>query len=229
MNGAADLGGMMGFGPVVPEPEDERFHAEWERRIFALVLAMGAAGRWSIDAGRFARESLPPSVYLNSSYYAIWTLGLERLLVAAALVGADELADGRAHRPGADVHAWTPDEAKAAFAAGAPYTRPAPGPARFAVGDTVRTRVLHPTGHTRLPRYARGKVGTIERLHGAHVFPDSNAHGEGERPEWLYTVRFSGRELWGDAADPTLTVDIDAWQTYLEPLARAGDVGADAL
>jgi len=229
VNGAADLGGMMGFGPVVPEPEHERFHAEWERRILALVLAMGAARRWSIDAGRFARESLPPSVYLTSSYYAIWTLGLERLLVAAGLVEADELAGGRSRGPGAEVRAWSPDDARAAFAAGSPYTRPAPGPARFAVGDAVRTRVLHPTGHTRLPRYARGKQGTVERVHGAHVLPDSNAHGRGERPEWLYSVRFTGRELWGDAADPTLTVSIDAWDSYLDPLASAGDVGAHAL
>ena len=117
------------------------------------------------------------------------------------------------------MHAWTPDEARAAFAAGSPYTRPAPGPARFAIGDTVRTRVLHPTGHTRLPRYARGKVGTIERVHGVHVLPDSNAHGNGERPEWLYTVRFRGRELWGDAADPSLTVTVDAWESYLAPTA----------
>ena len=201
----------------MPEPEDERFHAEWERRVLALVLAMGAAGRWSIDAGRFARESLPPPVYLNSSYYAIWTLGLERLLVAHGPRGRRPSwpRGGRA-RPGADVRAWSPDDARAAFAAGSPYTRPAPGPARFAVGDTVRTRVLHPTGHTRLPRYARGKQGTVERVHGAHVLPDSNAHGHGERPEWLYSVRFSGRELWGEAADPTLTVAIDAWESYLE-------------
>jgi nitrile hydratase beta subunit len=216
MNGAADLGGMMGFGPVVPEPESERFHEEWERRALALVLAMGAARRWSIDASRFARESLPPPVYLGSSYYAIWTRGLERLLVASGLVGEDELADGRARRPGAAVQAWSPDEARAAFAAGSPYARPESGPARFAVGDAVRTRVMHPTGHTRLPRYARGKAGVVERVHGAHVLPDANAHGAGERPEWLYTVRFTGRELWGPDADPGLTVAIDAWESYLE-------------
>jgi nitrile hydratase subunit beta len=217
VNGAADLGGMMGFGPVVPEPENERFHAEWERRALALVLAMGAAGRWSIDTSRYARESLPPPVYLTSSYYAIWTLGLERLLVASGLVEADELAEGRAREPGVAMHAWTPEEAKTAFGSGSPYTRPAPEDARFAVGDAVRTRVLHPSGHTRLPRYARGKAGIVERVHGAHVLPDSNAHGNGERPEWLYTVRFSGRELWGDAADPTLTVSIDAWESDLVP------------
>jgi len=229
VNGAADLGGMMGFGPVVPEPEDERFHAEWERRILAMVLAMAAAGRWSIDRSRFVRESLPPSVYLGSSYYAIWTLGLERLLVATGLATAEELAEGRAHGPGAEVRAWSPEDARTAFAAGSPYTRPAPGRARFAVGDAVRTRVLNPEGHTRLPRYARGKQGVVEAVHGAHVLPDSNAHGRGERPEWLYSVRFSGRELWGEAADPTLTVSIDAWDNYLEPLAGAGDVGAHAL
>ena len=222
MNGAADLGGMMGFGPVLPEPEHERFHADWERRALALVLAMGAAGRWSIDASRFARESLPPPVYLSSTYYAIWTLGLEKLLVASGLVGEDELAAGRATRPGADVRAWSPDEALARFAAGSPYTRPATAPARFAVGDAVRTRVMHPIGHTRLPRYARGKSGVVERVHGAHVLPDANAHGGGERPEWLYTVRFTGRELWGPEADPGLTVAIDAWESYLSGNSGAG-------
>ena len=203
MNGAADLGGMMGFGPVVPEPEDERFHAEWERRILALVLAMGAARRWSIDAGRFARESLPPPVYLNSSYYAIWTLGLERLLVATGLVGEAELAEGRAREPGADVRAWSPDDARAAFAAGSPYTRPAPGPPVRGRRHRAHPRAAPHRAHPAAPLRPR-QAGTVERVHGAHVLPDSNAHGRGERPEWLYSVRFIGRELWGEAADPTL-------------------------
>jgi nitrile hydratase beta subunit len=216
VNGAADLGGMMGFGPVVPEPEGERFHAEWERRALALVLAMGAARRWTIDAGRFARESLPPAIYLTSTYYAIWTMGLERLLVATGLVSADELASGQAIGPAQHVRAWSPDEARAAFAAGSPYTRAATTEQRFAVGEAVRTRVMHPTGHTRLPRYARGKAGVVDRVHGVHVLPDANAHGEGERPEWLYTVRFTGRELWGQDADPTVTVTVEAWESYLD-------------
>ncbi|MBA3907693.1 MAG: nitrile hydratase subunit beta [Pseudonocardiales bacterium] len=222
MNGAADLGGMMGFGSVIPEPEDERFHADWERRALALVLAMGAAGRWSIDASRFARESLPPSVYLSSTYYAIWTMGLERLAVAAGLVGADELEAGRAIRPGAAVRSWNPDEALAAFAAGSSYARPTPEPPRFSVGDAVRTRVMHPVGHTRLPRYARGKAGVVGRVHGAHVLPDANAHGAGEQPQWLYSLRFTGRELWGPDADPTLSVTIDAWESYLEAPGNSG-------
>jgi nitrile hydratase beta subunit len=217
VNGAADLGGMMGFGPVVPEPEDERFHADWERRALALTLAMGAAGRWNIDAGRHARESLPPGEYLTSSYYAIWVKALERLLVAAGLVQAEELAQRRALGPGGAVRVLAAARVPAVLAAGSPYDRPVTGAPRFAAGATVRTRNIHPTGHTRLPRYARGRTGVVQRVHGAHVLPDANAHGAGEQPQWLYTVRFDGRELWGEAADEDLAVTIDAWEGYLDP------------
>lgn len=210
----ADLGGMMGFGPV--EPDGVLFHADWERRALALTLAMGAAGRWSIDASRHARESLPPAQYLSSTYYAIWVAALERLLVTAGLVTADELAQRRVSGPGADVRAWDAADVTRVLAAGSPYDRPAQAPARFAVGDAVRTRVLHPAGHTRLPRYARGVAGVVERVHGAHVLPDSNAHGGGEQPQWLYTVRLDGRALWGEESEPGLTVTIEAWEGYLE-------------
>lgn len=213
MNGAADLGGMMGFGPVADD--GELFHADWERRALALTLAMGAAGRWSIDASRHARESLPPAQYLSSTYYAIWVAALEHLLVTADLVSTDELGRGRARTPGADVRAWDAAAVTRVLAAGSPYDRPAQAPARFAVGDAVRTRVMHPRGHTRLPRYARGVAGVIERVHGAHVLPDANAHGDGEQPQWLYTVRIDGAELWGIDAEPGLTVTIEAWESYL--------------
>lgn len=216
MNGAADLGGMMGFGPVEPEPEGEYFHAGWERRVLALTLAVGAAGRWSIDASRHARESLPPGIYLTSSYYAIWAMALERLLVEHGLVGADELAAGRALRPGVSVPVLDAARVPAVLAARNPYDRPVSAPPRFAPGDPVRTRVIHPPGHTRLPRYARGKTGVVQRVHGAHVLPDSNAHGAGEAPQWLYSVRFDGRELWGEDADDTLAVTIEAWEGYLD-------------
>ena len=228
MNGAADLGGMMGFGPVLPEPEGEYFHADWERRALALTLAAGANGRWNIDASRHARESLPPAQYLTSSYYAIWTAALERLLVAAGLVGADELAQRRVLRPGAPVRrVLAAADVPAVLAAGSPYDRPVDAPARFGVGDRVRTRVMHPRGHTRLPRYARGKVGVVTRVHGAHVLPDTNAHGAGEHPQWLYSVRFPARELWGEDAEPDQTVSIDAWEGYLDPVdAPEQDPGA---
>lgn len=207
---------MMGFGPVVPEPEGEYFHADWERRALALTLAIGAAGRWNIDMSRHARESLHPADYLSSSYYAIWVKGLERLLLATGLVDAGELARGRAASPGAAVRAWSADDVRGVLAAGSPYDRPAATPARFAVGAAVRTRVLHPAGHTRLPRYARGRSGEVVAVHGVHVLPDAHSRGDGERPEWLYTVRFDGRELWGAAAEPGLGVTIEAWESYLE-------------
>lgn len=218
MNGAADLGGMMGFGPVVDD--GQLFHADWERRALALTLAMGAAGRWSIDASRHARETLPPAQYLSSSYYAIWIAALERLLVSSGLVGADELAQGRPSTPGADVRAWDRADVARVLATGSRYDRGVDAPARFAVGDAVRTRVMHPEGHTRLPRYARGVTGVVERVHGAHVLPDTNAHGAGEQPQWLYTVRIDGSALWGADAEPGLTVTIEAWEGYLESGAR---------
>ncbi|HEX6404380.1 MAG TPA: nitrile hydratase subunit beta [Pseudonocardiaceae bacterium] len=218
MNGAQDLGGMMGFGPVRPEHDDKRFHADWERRALAMVVATGATGCWTIDAARHARESLPPGEYLTSSYYEIWTRGLEALLVDAGLVTADELAQGRLLGAGDTLtHVLRPGDVAQVLAAGSPYDRPVAKPARFAMGDWVRTRNLHPAGHTRLPRYARAKEGVIERLHGGFVFPDTNAHGAGECPQWLYTVRFEARELWGDSADPAHTVAIDAWESYLDP------------
>jgi nitrile hydratase subunit beta len=219
MNGAADLGGMMGFGPVVPEPEGEPFHADWERRALAMTLAIGAAGRWSIDAGRHARESLPPALYLNSSYFTIWITALERLLVDRGLVTAAELAQRKAMRPGEPVRVLRAADVAATLAAGSPYDRPVADPPRFAPGQQVRTRNTHPTGHTRLPRYARGRIGVVERVHGAHVLPDASAHGEGEQPQWLYAVRFDGHELWGADAEPGLGVTIEAWESYLEPIA----------
>ncbi len=218
MNGAQDLGGMMGFGPIQIEQDEPWFHAEWERRAFGLTLAMGATGSWNIDMSRHARESLPPSEYLTSSYYEIWTKGVEKLVVAAGLVSDEELRLGQALAEPAPIkRVLKAEDVPAVLARGGPAERPLEQPARFAVGDRVRTLNMHPQGHTRLPRYARGRIGVVELVHGAHVFPDANAHGQGERPEWLYTVCFLGQELWGEQADPTLSVSIDAWESYLEP------------
>lgn len=218
MNGAQDLGGMMGFGRIDREADEPWFHADWERRALGLTLAMGATGQWTIDMSRAARESLHPADYLSSSYYEIWTKGLEKLVLRQGLVTEDELAAGHALGPPKPVaRVLKAETVPAALAKGSPCERPAQTPARFAVGDRVLTRVMHPAGHTRLPRYARGKRGFVERVHGAHVFPDSSAAGQGENPQWLYTVRFSGPELWGEEADPNLVVSIDAWESYLEP------------
>ncbi|WP_417767210.1 nitrile hydratase subunit beta [Stappia sp.] len=217
MNGAQDLGGMMGFGPVVPEPVKPVFHEEWERRAFALTLAMGASGEWTIDMARFARESMNPALYLSSSYYQIWLAGLERLLDERGLVSPEEIAAGRslaAGRPPKRVLAAA--EVGATLTRGGPTERERTVPARFRTGDRVRARNMHPDGHTRIPRYCRGHAGIIEVIHGAHVFPDTSASGDGEQPAWLYGVAFEARELWGDDCDPALTVRIDLWEPYLD-------------
>lgn len=211
----ADLGGRSGYGRVIPEPEGELFHASWEPRALALTLAMGSTGSWNIDMGRSARETLPD--YAHLSYYALWISGLQRLMAERGLVGPDEIAAGRmltAPKPVARVLAAA--DVHRVLATGSSSQRVASSPARFSPGDRVRTREGDVPHHTRLPRYARGKVGSVERLHGAHVFPDTNAQGLGEQPKWLYTVAFSGRDLWGSDPAPGLTVSIDAWEPYLE-------------
>lgn len=225
MNGAQDMGGVMGFGPVVPEPNEPVFHGEWERRAMAMTVAMGPVGGWSIDASRFARENLPPLDYLSRSYYEIWFSGLVRLLIDRGLMTTAELEAANAQAPQAEgsqakvAHALSADDVGPFLAKGRPTERTISAPARFAIGDRVRARNIHPTGHTRLPRYVRGHIGTVTLLHGAHVFPDTSAAGTGEAPQWLYTVRFAGTELWGEAADPSVTVSVDAWESYLEPVA----------
>ena len=223
MNGAQDLGGMMGFGPIAIEADEPWFHAAWERRAFGVTLAVGATGAWNLDMSRHARESLHPADYLTSSYYEIWTKGVEKLVVQTGLVSEEELRARHALTPPTPVKRVLKADAVAiALALGGPTERPAEQPARFAVGEQVVTRNMNPAGHTRLPRYARAKRGVIERVHGVFIFPDTNAHGQGESPQWLYTVRFSGPELWGGEADPTLAVSIDAWESYLEPDVDAG-------
>jgi nitrile hydratase len=218
MNGAHDMGGQHGFGRVEPEPDEPVFHADWERRAFALTLAMGATGEWNLDASRYARESLPPAEYLTKTYYEIWLAGLEKLVEERGLVADEELAAGRsfgAARPVARTLAGA--DVERTLGRGGPTEREPVRPARFAEGDRVRARNLHPPTHTRLPRYVRGHAGTVVAMHGAHIFPDAHAHGGGEDPQWLYTVRFDARELWGEAADPTAAVSVDAFEPYLEP------------
>jgi nitrile hydratase len=220
MNGVHDMGGQHGFGPVVPEPDEPVFHADWERRAFALALAMGATGTWNLDGSRFARESIPPARYLASSYYEIWLGALEHQLEEHGLVSPAELEAGRALAPATPVErTLAAADVPATLGRGGPTLRDAQRPARFAAGDRVRARTMHPETHTRLPRYVRGHVGTVEHVRGPHVFPDTHAHGLGEQPQWLYTVSFDARELWGEAADPTVRVSTDAFEPYLEPAA----------
>ncbi|MBI3434980.1 MAG: nitrile hydratase subunit beta [Proteobacteria bacterium] len=216
MNGVHDMGGMDGFGPVSPQADEPVFHAVWEGRVMAMMRAMGAAGAWNIDMSRYSRETLPPDVYLSSSYYRKWLLGMELLLLDRGFVDAGEIAAGHALRPAKQLRRgkFTPADVERVMSRGK-FGRAAPAPARYRPGDRVRARNMHPPTHTRLPRYVRGHVGLVERVHGCHAFPDSLAVGGGDDPQWLYTVVFGGRDLWGDDADPTLTVSVDAFEPYL--------------
>lgn len=223
MNGPHDVGGAHGFGPVEAEPDEPAFHASWEGRTLALHVAMGATGAWTVDQMRFARERIAPARYLAISYYESFADALERLVVESGLVGPEELAAGKtigAAQPVRRILA-AGDVAKV-LSRGASSRRPDTGPARFAAGDVVRARNIHPATHTRLPRYVRGHVGTVTHVLGCHVFPDTRAHGQGDQPQWLYTVRFTGPELWGPGTDPMVSVAVDAFEPYLEPADGGG-------
>lgn len=218
MNGVHDMGGMDGFGKVEPELNEPVFHTAWEARVLGMVRAMSAAGAFNIDASRFYRETLPPDVYLASSYYKKWFLGLEDMLLAKGFITADDVAAAHAVAPAKPLKPGklVADDVPRTMVRGT-FTRTAPAPAKFKAGDRVRAKNIHPSGHTRLPRYVRGHVGIVERDYGCQVFPDSAANDAGENPQWLYTVVFDGPELWGADSDPSVKVSVDAFEPYLEP------------
>jgi nitrile hydratase beta subunit len=224
MDGVHDLGGMQGFGPVERERDEPVFHAPWEAAVLAMMRAAGARGLYNIDEFRHGIERMEPAEYLRASYYEKWLDGISRLLVEKGVVSQDELAArGEFFRARPDAPAREavkgpqPAGARASWDWLQSSVRDVPVRPRFKPGDAVRTREMHPHGHTRLPRYARGRRGVIHRLHGIHVFPDSNAHGQGEQPQPLYSVQFEARELWGDSAEPNEQVHLDCWESYLLP------------
>jgi nitrile hydratase beta subunit len=202
----ADLGGQDVPGAIVQEPEGEYFHGPWEPRVMALVVAMGPTGMSNIDMNRAVRETLPN--YRDLSFYEIWLAALEKLALQKGV-----LSDS----PPPPKQVLRADSVVAVIKKGFPASRPAVRLARFSIGDRVRTAAVQPDHHTRLPAYARGKVGVIARIHGAHVFPDSNARELGESPQWLYTVIFDDRELWGERArSQHAVISVDAFEPYLE-------------
>ena len=217
MDGVHDMGGTDGFGKVEVEQNEPPFHAKWEGRVLAMQRAMGYAGAWHIDHSRFAQEKLAPHVYLSSSYYQRWALAMEKNVLERGYADPDEMKAGRALRPGKTLkRKLTPEVIQQGLTRSSFY-RQQQAPPRFKVGDRVRTKNIHPPTHTRLPRYARDKVGVIQMQHGCHMYPDSVAVDQGDNPQWLYTVVFDGRELWGPDADPTVKVSIDAFEPYLDP------------
>lgn len=218
MNGVHDMGGMHGLGPIGHQPNEPAFHELWQARLFALRRGMGAWGKWNIDATRHAIEKLPAAQYLSQEYFQRQFEAFLHMLVAAGFITPQEIVDG--HAQGSQkiaTPAMTPESAASMIRKGVAYNREIPVQAHFEVGQAVHTRNLNPTGHTRLPRYARDKIGSIDRCHGVFVFPDSNAHFQGEKPQPLYSVRFEARELWGAQAAASDSVYLDLWEDYLEP------------
>lgn len=220
MNGIHDLGGMHGFGPIEREADEPLFHADWEGRVFAMSRLIKQQGYFSSDENRNGIEHMAPADYLRSSYYERWLASLVSILIQRGVLTGEEL-DARVDllRRDPDAAPRPGDSAPPAPARSAPLPSPPLAP-RFAVGDAVITRNIHPTGHTRLPRYARGKRGIVQIVHGPQVLPDLNAHGLGEQLQMVYSVRFDGGELWGGSAEPGHTVAIDLWESYLEPAQR---------
>ena len=218
MNGVHDLGGMHGFGPVERVPGAPTLEP-WEAAVVAITNDTMRAGLYNIDEFRHGIERMEPVHYLGSSYFEHWLDGIVRLLVEEGVIDAAEL-DMRtsAYAEGRDVEiAITGSPAPPAPVGGGTVRREIADPPRFSVGDPVRTQTWAPGGHTRLARYARAKRGTIHAHRGAYVFPDANAHGLGEQPGHVYSVRFDAAELWGATAEPGTTVFIDLWEPYLLP------------
>jgi nitrile hydratase subunit beta len=223
LNGVHDIGGMDGFGAIQPEADEPVFHEPWESRVFGMSMVGAGLPPITLDARRHELERLPPLIYLSSSYYERWLARIDAALVEAGTLTREEIdrrmqefaADPERPVPRGENPAWAEGLAKA-LRAGRPAKRTIRQKPRFAIGDRIVTRNLNPHGHTRLPRYARGKHGVIAAHHGAHVFPDANAHGLGENPQHLYTVRIATRELWGGNAEPNESVLIDLWESYLE-------------
>jgi nitrile hydratase len=208
------MGGMQGYGPIDIEDPGVVFHHDWERRAFALIVATNTAGQWNIDRSRAVRESLPPLQYLSNTYYQIWLDAFQKQLLDTGMVAQTELTDAKAHGPGLPgVRALNAQQMPAALQTGWPSERPTTQPAKFMLGQRVRTIEAHPRTHTRLPAYCRDKQGLITGLHGMHVFPDKSAHGPDE-PQWMYTVEFTAHEIWG--ADTTASsISLNCWEPYL--------------
>jgi nitrile hydratase subunit beta len=218
MNGIHDMGGMQDMGPVQAEKSEPVFHADWESRMFGMNLLMGGWGKWNLDASRHSRELIPPADYLRMSYYEKWLYGMTDLIVKSGIATRAEIDSGKS-APGSIKVIPRVTAANAVAFATAPVSarRDDNVPATFNVGGRVRARNINPVGPTRSPRYVRGKTGTIERDHGVFVFPDTNGRFVGEKPQHVYSVRFSARELWGEQASPQDSAYVDLFDDYLEP------------
>ena len=218
MDGIHDMGGMQGWGRVPFDPTEPAFKAGWEGRAFAIcLLSMNRLTGQNLDAMRHALERLHPLEYLRNGYYGRWLLMAETLLTDSGVI-AEGAVDARARKLRGDDVTEPPDPVlnKPDYTATGPGSlRPVDDPPRFKVGEQVRAKDIHPAGHTRLPRYIRGRVGTVKRILPSALLPDTNAHFLGENPQHCYGVAFDSTELWGSEAEP-FVLHIDLFDSYLE-------------
>lgn len=219
MDGIHDLGGKHGFGPVERESDESVFHEPWEAKMFAIMLASGPAGAWQCaDRFRHLIERIDPVSYLSDGYYGRWLGGIETGLVEAGVLSSEDI-QARYVELGGNPEARIAARPKANPEPLGPipeaiHSQREVPPARFHVGDEVVTDTNVKPGHTRLPAYARGKQGRIIACHQGWVYPDTNAHGQGEQPKNLYTVEFTGMELWGENSE-AMTLCLDLFEPYL--------------
>jgi len=217
MDGIHDMGGMDGFGPIPIKEKEPVFHAVWEARVWAMNTALGAWGVWNIDAGRYTLEQLDPALYLSSSYYQRWLYRTENLLVDHDLVSRKEIETPPAQRQIKKLQEpLSLDEILIRQSRARSARLDEEISPKFCVGDPIRVRNIHPEGHTRVPRYVRGKIGVVDKDHGVFIFPDTNAVFEGKSPQHLYSIRFEAGELWGAKAVAQDKVYVDMWDDYLE-------------
>jgi nitrile hydratase len=223
MNGIHDMGGMHGFGPVVRDTGEPHRLTEWEARVEAILDLVESQGIFNIDEFRHGIEQMQPAHYLRASYFERWLATIEYNLLQKGVLAAGEV-DARTNLLSQQPSAGLPEPGGVRSWNPAPQPTPeppaAPSAPRYSIGEPVRVRNIHPEQHTRMPRYVRGKRGTIHMVHDPEVFPDTHAHARGENPQAVYNVRFEARELWGDSAEGRQTVSIDLWESYLEPATR---------
>lgn len=221
MDGAHDMGGMHGFGPVVAPGSELPYHERWEPRIFALHLLTGFEGLGAGPGGRQTREEMDPASYLAASYFERWMWSAEQRMLRKGTIMEGEV-EAMMERLAAGEP--VPEHADAEMAERmigrlqrrAPMDPP-PADARFGAGDRVRVRRMRPDGHTRCPRYVRGVAGTVERVRGADKLPDLTTYGKPAQSEPVYAVRFASDDVWGPSGEPPFTVLLDLWDSYLEP------------
>lgn len=230
-----DLGGVTGYGPVPHDPAEPPFHADWEKRVFGLLGAVTSATARRPGEFRYVLERLDPADYFDHGYYGRWLAGFEVLLAEYGVIGAPAMTSqvtARTEVPAPEAAEASPVQRAAPAAvlnpALLPPDRPTPtpqrrtvrrelsDPPRFSIGDQVVALGPAQPGHTRLPDYAVGKLGTVAKLHPAEVLPDSTAHDMGERPQHVYCVGYDAQTLWGDEAEPNTTIHVDLYECYLQ-------------